>query len=253
MRYDMLNRLRRDVVQNQHQCRRYGVLTYFETIDPVTGASRLDKNYKCGFCDTCNPSLNFVDKGGRDREESEPLGFANDLLELDPKFRAWLVSSEIFSIETAEFYIQSFKDYPVDTYAKATRILDTSNPRNLKALYIARHFAGLDEKLKYSIRLLETANTRQRLDLDTVWTLYETTEESLKPQVFPVLCDELGMLLKSTGGEQWLFSESEDLLRQGQVDRETVELLGMRVIANELPKLNLSNIKNRITELMEEF
>ena len=134
----------------------------------------------------------------------------------------WLFSSELFNIEKGNSYILAFKDYPINTYAKATRILDTSNPYNINALYIARHFAGQDEKLSYSRGLLETANTRQRLDLDTVWTLYKTTEESLKPLVFSALCDELGMLLKSTEGEQWLFGESEIMFKQRKFDKETM-------------------------------
>ncbi len=254
MRYDMLNRLRL-VVQpdNIDECRRYSVLTYFQTEDEKTGNTLILPTYRCGFCDTCEPSLDFRDSNNDYRKRSEPLSFDNDLTELDLEFRDWLINAEILHIEKAESYIQAFKHLPTTTYAKATGILDTSNPRNLKALYIARHFSGQGEKLKYSSRLLETANSRKSLELETILRIYQTTEDKLKPQVFKILCDELGMMLKYPQGEQWLYEEAEELLDKQQLDKQTVELLGAGVIANDLKNIPLLSHIAKINNLTKAF
>jgi len=138
------------LIQDKDNCRRVKLLANFQ--------APIKENYRCEFCDNCQPNLNFTNN------KCEPLRF--DLHVLDQEFKNWLSNSDILNIETAEFYIRTFSKTPINTYAKATGILDTSNPRNLKALYIARHFSGQDEKLKYSRRLLETANSRKSLDLE---------------------------------------------------------------------------------------
>lgn len=252
MRYDTLTRLRQ-LIEEKDSCRRISLLAHFNLSGVTEEKDTDDKRaYRCEFCDICQPDLNFT-KDGQPRKHSESIEINEGLNNLNRLFREWLINNETLNIEKADFYIQSFANYPIQIYSKATQILDTSNPRNLKALYIARHFSGQDEKLKYSLRLLETANSRKSLELGTIWGIYKTTEDKLKPQAFNILCDELGMMLKFPQSEQWLYQEAEELFENEQLDKQTVELLGLRVFSNEITNYDFLRYKHKLTSLLEDF
>lgn len=239
MRYGMLKDLLDLPISNT--CYRSKFLPYFGTETPP--------NYKCEFCDNCHPNLIFTEDGEY-RYECKDMEIPGDLQEKSKNFKDWLTNAELLNIEKAEFYIQAFKDYPDNAYWTVKSILNTGNPRNLKALYIARHFAGQDEKLKYSLRLVETANMRKRIELSAIWTIYQTTEDQFKPQAFELLLDDLGMLLNSANGEQWLYDEAEILYQQRKINKQTVEILGLRTLGNQLSQMDFSLHKNKLQNMI---
>lgn len=211
-------------------------------------------------CDVCN-TLNYSSVRELKKAEAKIKAEVKEakrkaresIKKIKADFNDWLIDTDEFYIEEAEFYIENL---PTNPYVKIKTLLNINKPPNLKALYIARHFCKESEKLKYSLRLLKAANSEEKLELDVVWRIYQTTEEKLKSQVFNVLCDDQGMMLKSPQGEKLVYEESKELFENLQIDKQMVELLGIRVIANNLKTASLSNhiakIKNYTTGFIND-
>lgn len=156
MRYGMLWNLLK--ISGSQECRRVGILVYF--------SESRDNNYRCGCCDICSPSLNFLESRTLPRIDAT---IAERELELEEAYR-----SKSFDLVKLIRLKKYFIDYPTAKYRQAGSILEGA-PNNLSALFFAREFSPQDEYAANDQRLLETAN-QHRLPLDEIKELYQSSK-----------------------------------------------------------------------------
>ena len=156
MRYDMLWNLQ--TIVTSQECRRTNILPYFSE-NPESG-------YRCGCCDICAPSLDFLEARVAPQADAS---MAEKEIELEK-----LYSGDVFDRARLLRLKEEFADYPTAKYRQARFILER-DPRNLSALFFARDFSPPDEYAANDRRLLRSAN-QNPLSLPEVVELYKSSK-----------------------------------------------------------------------------
>lgn len=156
MRYDMLWNLQ--TIVTSQECRRTNILPYFSE-NPESG-------YRCGCCDICAPSLDFLEARVAPQADAS---MAEKEIELE-----MLYSGDVFDRARLLRLKEAFADYPTAKYRQARFILER-DPNNLSALFFARDFSPLDEYAANDRRLLRSAN-QNPLSLPEVVELYKSSK-----------------------------------------------------------------------------
>ena len=125
MRYQMLlNQLDYARSDEEQTCRRIVLRGIFDSIEHL-----LDRNYKCGFCDVCNPNLNF------DRDKAEILTEEAQVDEISEKLPNILEKFDRDNLfEVVHLTIE--RGAVAGLFARVTNRLER-DPTNLAALYLA--------------------------------------------------------------------------------------------------------------------
>jgi ATP-dependent DNA helicase RecQ len=125
MRYQMLlNQLDYARSNEEKICRRIAIRGIFDSVEHL-----LDKNYKCGFCDVCNPSLKF------DRDKAEILtqeAQVDEISEKLPNILEEFNTDNLFEV----LHLTIERGAVAGLFARVTNRLERE-PTNLAALYLA--------------------------------------------------------------------------------------------------------------------
>ncbi|NEP47931.1 MAG: ATP-dependent DNA helicase RecQ [Moorea sp. SIO3C2] len=125
MRYQMLrNQIEYAKSHESNTCRRIVIRGLFDYTEHL-----IDGNYKCGFCDVCNPSLKF------DRDKAEILIEEAQIDEITNKLLFIFKGFDVKALqEILRLTIE--REATVGLFARATNRLER-DPTNLAALYLA--------------------------------------------------------------------------------------------------------------------
>ena len=125
MRYQMLlNQLDYAKSNEEKICRRIVIRGIFDSVEHL-----LDRNYKCGFCDVCNPSLKF------DRDKAEILtqeAQVDEISEKLPNILEKFDRDNLFEV----LHLTIKRGAVAGLFARVTNRLERE-PTNLAALYLA--------------------------------------------------------------------------------------------------------------------
>jgi ATP-dependent DNA helicase RecQ len=236
MRYRMLETLK-DVIDNANDCQRKVIVNYFAP----SGEGIIKGDYQCGFCNHCVADLNFQ------RDYAKPLEYSKD--SRDIQLRLQDAFKQPFDFEINQRLADDLRDYPKYAYAQAVNTLSGS-PRNLTAWFFARAFSPEEEITTNALGFIKVAN--EDLGVDEIKQIYQTTDDALKLEAFNVLDDEYGAC-NCFDGEQWLYQESCHLSEKHKDIKERKEHLGLRVIANQLAALALTEHLDKTVQLLLSF
>ncbi len=206
------------------------------------GIQATDEAWRCEACDRCAPDLRF------DLLRRSPPPGVPDLPNLETEFMDWLARPDIpFEAAGADQRIQAFGGAFENIAARAARKL-AEEPRNLKALYLAREFAREAERPMAERDLLRVA--RRDLPPLQIIRLCETAPAPapVRRIRFELLDDERGALA-TPDGERWLLNEASSL----SLDPDRFSLLAGRVALNTLARVDLAPHLDRLDRLLKEF
>lgn len=236
MRYRMLETLK-DVIDNINDCQRKVIVNYFAP----SGEGIIKGDYQCGFCNHCIADLNFQ------RDYAKPLEYSKD--SRDIQLRLQDSFKQPFDFEINQRLADDLRDYPKYAYAQAVNTLSGS-PRNLTAWFFARAFSPEEEITTNTLGFIKVAH--EDLGIDEVKKIYQTTDDSLKLEAFNVLDDEYGAC-NCPDGEQWLYEQACSIGEKHQDIEERKAYLGLRVIANQLVALTLTELMDKTEQLLKDF
>jgi hypothetical protein len=206
------------------------------------GIRATDEAWRCEACDRCAPDLQF------DLLRRSPPPGVPGLPNLEAEFMDWLTRADVpFEAAGADQRIQAFGDAFENIAARAARAL-AEEPRNLKALYLAREFARDAERPMAERDLLRVA--RRDLPPLQIIRLCETAPAPapVRQIRFELLDDERGALA-TPDGEQWLLTEALSL----SLAPDRLSLLAGRVALNTLARVDLAPHLDRLDRLLKEF
>lgn len=130
MRYQMLrNQIEYAKSHESYTCRRIVIRGLFDYTKHL-----IDGNYKCGFCDVCNPSLKF------DRDKAEILTEEAQIDELTEKLPLVFAGFDAKALQEM-LRLSIEREATVGLFARVTNRLER-DPTNLAALYLAGVLAG---------------------------------------------------------------------------------------------------------------
>jgi len=237
MRYDMLwNLLSVTNSEQENQCQRVKILKHFENADSV------DNDYKCGCCNACSPTLDFLD---RVNPRIQNLSLESSRLELNE-----LLNHNELDIDKLRELCVVFRDYSIGEYAGARAILEGS-PNNLPALYLTREFSPQAELEANTRRLLRTANDRG-LPLAQLRELYETSGSQFKPALLLILNDEY-RTSDTPEGWEFLIEEAKNWQHSNNIQIAALhDCLDFFVLVDEMIPADTEYFRERV-ETMEEI
>jgi len=236
MRYDMLWNLLSVVrCEQEHNCQRIKILPHFEGDDSV------DDNYRCGCCNVCSPTLDFLD---RVRPRTKNLSVESTNLELDDLF-----NRNDLDIEKLRKICDVFREYRTATYSRARAVLEGSS-NNLPALYLTREFSPPAELEANTRRLLRTANERL-VPILQLRDLYKGSASQFKSSLL-LLLNAGGTTCDSSEGWHFLLEETESYMKSGDIQMNALhDCLDFFVLVDEMLPAGTESFRKRAEEMEE--
>ena len=232
MRYDMLWNLQ--TIVTSQECRRTNILPYF--------SENPERGYRCGCCDICSPSLDFLEARVAPQADAS---MAEKEIELEK-----LYSGDVFDRARLLRLKEAFADYPTAKYRQARFILER-NPNNLSALFFARDFSPLDEYAANDRRLLRSAN-QNPLSLPEVVELYKSSK-ALNTELLLTLNDADTSCDTPAG---WQFLRDESGKPEHHSNAKAVrmnECLDFMLLVEDGLADNTATLKRKARELEKAF
>ncbi len=231
MRYQMLlNQLDYARSDEENICRRIVIRGIFDSVEHL-----LDKNYKCGFCDVCNPSLKF------DRDKAEILtqeAQVDEISEKLPNILEEFNKDNLFEI----LHLTIKRGAVAGLFARVTNRLERE-PTNLAALYLAGTLGRLRkgketiafEYLKFGFN----EAIKQGLSPDNLLTFYQEAALLNPEEAFNWLT-EVGGYWDNQEGLQFLIREA---VKRFGIDSIQYRILVLLWQVRKLNKVSDDSIK----------
>ncbi|MEM7714629.1 MAG: DEAD/DEAH box helicase [Cyanobacteria bacterium P01_A01_bin.68] len=231
MRYQMLlNQLDYAKSDEEKICRRIVIRGIFDSVEHL-----LDRNYKCGFCDVCNPDLNF------ERNKAEVLTQEAQVDEIGEKLPNILERFDIDNLlEVLNLTIK--KGAVAGLFARVTNRLER-DPTNLAALYLAGALGRLRkgkesiafEYLKFGFN----EGIKQGLSSDNLLMFYQEAALLNPKEAFNWLT-QVGGYWDNQAGLQFLIQEA---INRFGIDSTQYRILLLLCKIRELNKVSDDSIK----------
>ena len=224
MRYRMLFNLYE--IANSDACLRKGLLTYFHP-DP----GEIDSNYRCDFCSSCRPDLEFG------RQRAVDVLYRDDTREAVEKLEAFLESGLINDLDATFQLAQDLDDSPEHAYGRAARFLEGA-PRNLAALFMAMRFAPIELQSMATKEFFRIALYTANIEQSFLIRCYESLPNSQRPAILRML-NEVGGKFDNKSGWRWLRQEATRMTGVDPLFGRMSAALGIRLLNAELADLGL--------------
>lgn len=233
MRYRMLFNLYE--IANSDACVRKGLLTYFHP-DP----GEIDSAYRCEFCSSCRPDLDFG------RLNAVDVLYRDDTRDAVERLEAFLESSFIEDLDAAFKLAEDLDDSREHAYGRASRFLEAA-PRNLAALFMTMRFAPLELKAMAAKDLFRTALASPGIDQGFLMRCYESLPQENRPAILWLL-NEVGGKFDNMPGWRWLHQEATKFSGTQFRLARMATALGIRLLSAELADLNLEKNVRKLTQ-----